>query len=249
MISSLVLVCVVALVFYAILPAASGTAFDWRRKSIFAALETGTWGSCAGINAGKILFAPAIPAVGTPEPPRELTPGVTVFIAFSREGKPEEIPSRRLRRLDVGTPLYRAGGVIPGNRAVCAILEQREGVSFPSLAAKAMTRPAFDPLRYVWAAIGVFIEFALFVAWISRADSPIPAIAALIAIFGKALPWCPPGLILTLWAHNLATRSRSGDKKKDRRMRTAGQLLVALGVLANLVVVFFGIRQSGWLVP
>jgi len=246
MIGPLALIIAVALVCYALLPALSREYFARRWGRALALLEKGAIGTCSGIESDGIHFSAAASAEGKA---RTISTKTAAFILLSDEPT-REIPAARLRRLDVGTRLILTEGTLPFRRRVIGILE-------PGSAAEALKNPAdivascppaatiYDPLRYVWAAIGIFAEFTFFITWLGAFHSPLPAVAAMIAIFGKALPWCPPGLFLTLLAHHLVYKG-GADKKKDRQRKAVGLLLVTTGVLLNLVAVFFGILKSGW---
>jgi len=261
MVISLALILAVAIGCYTVLPALSHAAYRARWKRVLALLGKGTKGSCAGIEAGNILLAPdrrAETSPGDAPPggePREgnlpIPAKKTVFLFISADAPPGEIPRQSLRELAVGAPLFLSEGTLPLGRRVCAFLDPRaealNAAAFAKMVAGYPVPPkVYDPLKYAWAAIGVFVEFLFFVAWLGASFSPLPAVAAMVAIFGKALPWCPPGLFLTLYANYLSGKV-SGDKKKDRRRRAVGHLLVAVGVSVNLVAVFFGIRQTGWI--
>lgn len=241
MISDLALVAAIGVLFYALLPAASLAVLGTLRRRYSEALSGGTELRCTGAGIACILAREA--ESGTE---RRLSPADTTFLLKTREGRLERLPANRLGLLIPGTVLRAAPHPFLRRRTLCAL-----GYPAQESVPPAPDRPpaaSEDPVRYLWAAIGVFLEFALFVSWLGNTESPLPAVAALVGIFGKALPWCPPGLFLTLRAHLLASQRDSGDKKKDRRRRAVGHLLIAVGVLVNLAAVFFGISRTGWFV-
>ncbi len=239
MISDLALVTAIAVVFYAVLPAAGLAVQTEIRRRLSEALSSGTELQCTGAGVSFIL---ARETGGGDE--RRLSPARTSFMRRTEDGRLERLPANRMGLLLPGTALRAAPHPFLPRLTLCAIGYPAKGSS-QAVPDRAMSA-AEDPLRYMWAAVGVFLEFTLFVSWLGNTDSPLPAVAALVGIFGKALPWCPPGLFLTLRAHYLASRPGSGDKKKDRRRRAVGHLLVAGGVLLNLAAVFLGISRTGW---
>lgn len=247
MIGSLVLAVSVALVAYTILPALSGAWFRRRRKRLLALLSAGTAGYCAGVGPEGIRFAPYAPkARGGTDAPVVVVPDKALFLRCAKSGV-TELPGRKLRLLAVNTPLVLAAAARPLRRSLVAVMEN--GTADRDARTMMGSLPADeavpDPLRYAWAAAGIFVEFLFFITWLSAYSVPLPAVTAMVAIFGKALPWCPPGLFLTLFAHRLAAKP-GRDKKKDRRRGAVGLLLVAAGVSLNLFAIFFVIRQTGW---
>lgn len=271
MIGSLILAVAVALVSYTILPALSKAWFRQRRKRLAAYLGAGTAGFCAGAGRDGIRFVPAGAPVAAGSAAAEqvsIPPGKAIIFRITDAGI-TELPGSKLRQISVHTPMILAQQVLPFRRRLAAVAETGNRLLEPDALMERLNAPGdlTDPLRYVWAAAGIFTEFLFFITWLGAYSTPLPALAAMIAIFGKALPWCPPGLFLTLAAHrlsaprrtvrrsqndrgtagNLAAIAQVEGKKKDRQRRAVGLLLIAVGVVLNLAAIFLGIRQSGWI--
>lgn len=240
MIGSITLAAAVALVFYTLLPALSREAFRRRRRTQLELLRNGRKGYCAGVGAEGIRFVPA--GTGS-DNPVYIAPASARFLRVGHRAI-LELPGNKLRRIAVNAPMVLAEPPRRYRKRLAAVLVN--GETNLNALDPALLLGVYDPLRYVWAALGIFIEFLFFITWLGAFSTPLPALAAMIAIFGKALPWCPPGLFLTLLAHRLAAKAGE-NKKKDRQRKTVGLLLVAVGVLLNLAAIFFGIRQTGWI--
>ena len=88
-------------------------------------------------------------------------------------------------------------------------------------------------------AVTIFAEFALLLRFTADPALRPAAIAALLGIIGKALPWCPPGLILTHAA------KKHNAKKKNRYTAGTG-LVYTAGVLLNVAVIYLIIHITAF---
>ncbi len=78
-------------------------------------------------------------------------------------------------------------------------------------------------------AAGAFLEFSLFLAFLDNSEHPQAAFTALAAVFGKALPYLPPGTLLTIAGAALAKKPNAGLK---------AFVLKAAAVLFNVALFF-----------
>lgn len=77
-----------------------------------------------------------------------------------------------------------------------------------------MRQESVDPAKKWCVAAGIFLEVLILIEASRFPEYKTVGIFALIAIFGKALPYCPPGLFLTMTAHFIDTRALNLEAKK-----------------------------------
>jgi hypothetical protein len=244
MISGVALVGLIALVSYIFVPLA-GQRLAWARwKRIIYRIRTekGIPGLCTGFRDGvlRILVKTATEDTGIVIPP-----GNTLFYILRKNTEPEQIYWRTVLLLQSGTTLYYIAKSDRFSRNICVFFDEKSNAALAEqIATLGVPEHISNSLKPFSIAGGAFLEFILFLYYIKQSDMQIASIAALVGIFGKALPYCPPGLFFTLAAQIQATTvSRA---KKNRQNKPAGILLVATGILLNISVIFFVIRNIGF---
>lgn len=271
-ISRIVVICLVAIVSYLVVPRV-GLAierFRWKRLVFRCSARPSRPAVCTGFSGGRILASslkPAQPggaAAGSEE--RSLDPRKTVFLILRDTGACDRISWSSVFLIQTGTTVILIDADRTFRRDICVFHEEKSRKELENrLRTLVVPADIRNPLKPYGVAAGAFLEFLLFLRFISLPDGGATSIAALVAIFGKALPYCPPGLFCTLAALRLrasrypSTAPGSGarsdteqpepaygnrpDAKKNRRRKLAGFLLVSAGVLLNIAVLFFVIRH------
>lgn len=211
MIGKIVLVCVIAIVFYVVIPESDHFVRVYRRKKILDILkgENGVFGSCTGFLDGALTVKPKASSSDTREDIR-IDLQKTVFLMLRTIGDLEEIARKTVSLLQSGVTLsyYRSNNRL--RRSICLFHEEKnERALHARVSGLSAPRRLPAPLKFFSVASGAFFEFCVLLMSLQEEAMVCVSLAALVAIFGKALPYCPSGLFFTLWAHLV------GQKKAD----------------------------------
>lgn len=261
MVSHLLLILSVAVLFYAVLPMASETVYKsmMRKRLEFfrgEGMSSGVYARVSGFSSGKILLE-AVSSGGL----ITVIPLETVFFVCDG-GVPRKIPWRLFLSLPRGLGVFYippAGFTSPvkmrhpedrktpfrvprlvRRRGVCVFYDASRGVAAapPSAVENAplefsLPRKSENPPKPFFVAAGAFVEFVFFLLFLRDGGDSAAAILSLAAVFGRAAPYCPPGLFCTLGAASLL--SRKPDKKPVAfALKTFG---VAVNIALFLLVV------------
>jgi hypothetical protein len=248
------IVAAIALVAYILIPEFARLAVEWSRRRYRKVLRSKASldGTCEAFRDGKLTVKT------DNEKAIELLPRKTRFFSL-HDGIAEFVPWRTIATIDRGIGV---SVILPEKWRWYAVCVFRNGAT--EIAEADVLMPTPGGIKHVSVAIGAFLEFLALLYSLGYAEgSAIAAqlghtidfgpsaasvsILALVAIFGKALPYCPPGLFLTLAAHGL-THDKRGHKKNRRRM-AGGFLLFATGIALNVAVIFFVISRVGFRLP
>lgn len=240
MISRVLYVVAVALFFYVLLPLLGQYIIRTHRAYLIRRLQKGfrdggIAGVCTGIVNGRLRYR-AENRMLTDEPPQEIDPRKTKFIILKTDSALDIISWKSISLLKNGTTLY----LVPG---ICVFHEEKKRAALEERITSLKTPEQVpQPCRPWFTGAGAFCSFVLFLSYLKIDGLSLSVFAAFIAIFARALPWCPPGLFLTLFAHYLV------KTKKNRQRQAVGFLLVAAGILLNISVIFFVVSKTGLIV-
>jgi len=245
MIDRLALIAAIAAIAYFIAPGFARLIASARRARLFRLLRarTGTPCSVTGFAGGKLTIV-------TEKGEATLDPRKTRFIVLSGDGCPESLGWDSIVSIDRG---IQASVIAPEKwrtRTVCVFHANPETMDMDTRRSRVAGYrerrvPVATPVKKYAVAAGAFAEFAVFFESLSEPGFATISVLALVAACGKALPYCPPGLFLTLLAH----APGAAGQKKSRRRAAVDFLLVAIGVALNVAVIFFVIRQVGFTLP
>jgi hypothetical protein len=167
-----------------------------------------------------------------------INPRKTRFIMVQKQGLPERIRWKSLFLVQTGTTVALGPEPRRFGRRICVFHEEKNAAILRErLASIELPVEVFTPVKAYSVAAGAFLEFLIFLESVTKSEPGAVTIAALVAIFGKALPYLPPGLFFTI---------ASVQTKKSRQRRVAGFLLMTAGVILNIAVVFFLVRKIGF---
>jgi len=251
MIGKIVLVCAIAGFCYIIVPAISQLIAIIRRKLILRVIKfsSGLFGSCTECGKGLLTIKPKNPALTQ----IEIAAKKTQFFMLQKTGDLEKIEWKNLFLLQNGVTLAYYANPRRKGRGLCLFHEELNETELAARISR-LDPPAKlpDPVKNFSIAIGAFLEFCVFLDSLQYDGMTSVSISALVAIFGKALPYCPPGLFFTMAAHlsgNRHVESDGAGLKKSRQRRVVGFLLITAGILLNIAVIFFVIRKVGFSLP
>jgi len=251
MIGRIVLVCAIAGFCYIIVPAISQLIAIIRRKRILRVLKgsTGQFGSCTECSKGLLTIKPKNPDI----PQKEIIAKKTLFFMIQKTGDIEKIAWKNLFLLQSGVTLAYYAHPRRQGRSLCLFHEELNETELTARISR-LDPPSKlpDPVKNFSIAIGAFLEFCVFLDSLQYDGMTSVSISALVAIFGKALPYCPPGLFFTMAAHFSGSRHIWSDgsvQKKSRQPGVVGFLLITAGILLNIAVIFFVIRKVGFSLP
>lgn len=244
------IIILIATLFYIIIPSMGQLFFVSRRKKLLSTLRSakGIFAVCSSWHNETLTIDP----VGMNELPFNIAPARTRFFILEKEGSLEKSAWNTVSLIKKGVTLLYFPGRTRHSRGICVFHEETTEKSlrerFGQLAETTRNGTTAElRLKYFSVAIGAFLEFFLFVESLGSSlpdiNAQLVSIAAIVAIFGKALPYCPPGLFLTLIAHFIA--KKGSTPKKNRQLRATGFALVIGGVALNIFVVFFVIARFG----
>ena len=206
------------------MPALSQGLQQAGRKRLIVKLKnkTGIAATCAESRNGALLIKPAnretgLTGTSASGEPFAITPERNRLFVLEKEGTIEEISWKSVFLIRNGVPVVYWPGKTGLARGLCVFHEEDTQDDFDSRLAQLADRktkmdPIPDPVKYFSVAVGVFLEFCLFLESIRHPEMRQASVAALVAVFGKALPYCPPGLFFTLAAQ--LVDHRGGQKKK-----------------------------------
>lgn len=256
MLERILIVIAVGVVFYVLIPALSQGLQQIGRKRLIVKLKNnpGIAATCSESRNGALLITPADSATGltgtnAPGESFAITPERNRLFMMEKDGTIEEISWKSVFLIRNGVPVVYWPGKTGLARGLCVFHEEETREDFNArlaLLADRKTRmdPISDPIKYFSVAVGAFLEFCLFLESIGNPEMRQASVAALVAVFGKALPYCPPGLFFTLAAQLVDHR---GGQKKSRRRSAVGFILVTGGVILNICAVFFAILKVGFI--
>jgi hypothetical protein len=246
-----VLVCAIAGICYIIAPAISQLVAIIRRKLIIRVLKgpSGQFGSCVECGKDLLTIKPKNPAIDQ----YVIAAKKTRFFMLQKTGDLEAIKWKNLFLIQSGVTLAYYASPRRKGRGVCLFHEELNETELAARISRIDPPTRLpDPIKNFSIAIGAFLEFCIFLDSLQYDGMTSVSISALVAIFGKALPYCPPGLFFTMAAHlggNRKGESDGGGQKKSRQRRVVGFLLITAGILLNIAVIFFVIRKVGFGVP
>lgn len=239
----IIAIATIAAACYVLIPAVAGWISRFRIRRLVARLASGAGdlGAIAGVglNALSVAF-PANGARGGASV--EVDPRETRFYSFDPESGPVPLSWNSVRLLRLDTPVAYLAAPNGLKRCVC-VLHPRE-ISIAEVSKRIAKTRGWRPdegsgaVKGFSVALGVFLEFLALLEAASNPGNELAEIAAIVGIFGKALPYLPPGLILTIAA-----------AKKKRQRNAADFFLVAVGTALNIAVLFFVILRVGFARP
>ena len=251
MIGRIVLVCAIAGFCYIIVPAISQLIAIIRRKRVHRILKgsSGQFGSCTECTKGILTIKPKNPVV----PQFEIAAKKTRFFMLQKTGDLEAIAWKNLFLLQSGVTLAYYAHPRRQGRGLCLFHEELNETELAARISRIDPPSRLpDPVKNFSIAVGAFLEFCIFLESLNYDGMTSVSISALVAIFGKALPYCPPGLFFTMAAHLSGSRNVGSERagsKKSRQRRVVGFLLITAGILLNIAVIFFVIRKVGFSLP
>jgi hypothetical protein len=231
----------IAFIAYVLIPGLAGTIVRFRLRRLTARLASGA-GSAAALE-GVDLHAVTLSLGGEGER-LSLDSRETRFLAFDREAGPVRLSWKSVRLVQAGTALAYIPGPNRFKRPVCVFHEEgdleRVREASKGLIASRSWKPeaGSGPVTAFSVAAGVFLEFLALIEASGKSGMELAAIAALVGVFGKALPYLPPGILLTI-----------AGAKKNRRRGAVGFLMIALGTALNTAILFFAILKVGFGLP
>lgn len=237
------IIVLVATLFYVIIPLGFRFVIVTGKKKFLVYLKAskGVYAVCSSWHNETLTIDP----VGTGKPgtlPFTIPPARTRFYVLESEGTLERAAWSTISLIKRGVTLMYYPGRFRHSRGICVFHEEtsekRLRERFGDLADIARNGGTDEArAKYFSVAIGAFIEFLLFLHSLSDESARIVSVAALIAIFGKALPYCPPGLFLTL--ASLYVSGKGIRQKKNRRLTAAGFTFAFAGIALNVGIVLF----------
>lgn len=243
MIPRIALICFVAILFYVLLPALS----RWIEKHIYQKTlkrftsEKTISGTLWTLKENRLC----IKTKDEIEQEVPVIPKKTRFFVMNDAKDFSQIPWSTVFLVQTGTPVYWAEAQNRWQKNQCLFYSPTISDSIKTHLENAQAEYQIKDSAKKWfVAAGAFIEFILLLESMHTNNFNSASIAAVIAIFGKALPYCPPGLFLTLGAHYIGKKSE--ETKKNRQHKVIGFLLAALGVAINIVILFILIRDIGF---
>lgn len=243
MIPRIVIICFVAIIFYVIFPALS----RWIEKNIHLKTlkrfkrETTVTGKLWTLKENRL----SIKTDNEIEKEVPVIPKKTRFFMMNETKDFSQIPWSTVFLVQTGTPVYWSEAKNRWEKNQCLFYSPSISKSIDTDLENAQAISGVKDSAKKWfVATGAFIEFLLLLESIQTNNFNGASIAAIIAIFGKALPYCPPGLFFTLGAYYISKKGE--DTKKNRQRKVAGFLLASLGVAINIVVLFIIIRDIGF---
>lgn len=248
MISRIAAVLAIAVVFYFLLPALSALLQErltarWFCRLRQAALSSGVSAVVAGVSGRNLLVKSSASGGFMPV----FFASTALFEADS--GGIRQIPWRHLLSVPKGisafyippeplvSPARRKGTAMESR--ILSIFVRRKGAcilfdsascSFPAWLEDARPARGENRLKPWFIALGAFAEFSLFLTFSAERELFLAAIAALAAVFGKGVPYVPPGLFLTLAGSALAAKKPAA--------RLAAFAIKASGIALNATLFF-----------
>lgn len=242
----ILIVATIALVSYVIIPALAGAIARARIKRLVRRLAAGTGeeGTFEDAKLNSVTITRDNGAIEAIQRESRLDSRETRFFTFDAEKGPSKIRWK-------GVTLCRRGAAIlyiPGKnalkRAICVFHAERDRQSLAQAAAALLKNRDWHPeagpgaIKPYSVAVGMFLEFLMLIEALGHDGMALVAIAALIGVCGKALPYLPPGVLFAVIG-----------AKKNRRHNAVGFLLMALGTALNIGLLFLVIVRLGFVLP
>lgn len=131
-------------------------------------------------------------------------------------------------------------------RFTCVILDSPKFAETSTIFAKIRTDKVFPQTAKYWSiALGVFFEFLILTQLLKTQSLNLLVFSVIIAIFGKALPYLPPGLICTLLSQKLFKSNETTSIKTEHTNNLARILLYIAGILLNIALLLSIFRYLG----
>ena len=235
----ILIIVAIAITAYILVPGFAGiiARFRVKRLAVRLAAGTGDEATIEGVERNTITLA-------FPDGRERLSldPRETRFFIFDREPGPEKLSWKTVRLIQSGTRITYLAGKNGLKRGVCVFHSGNGAIAADAreLLAKGSWIPETGPLpiKAFSVATGIFLEFLMLIEALGQDGAAIVAIAALVGIFGKALPYLPPAFF-----------SRSPEQKKNRQRGATGFIFIALGTALNISVLFLFILNVGIVLP
>ena len=247
MISRIAAILAIAVVFYFALPALSAflqelLAARWFSKLKQEALSSGVSAVLSGVSGRSLLIKSEASGGFMPVS----FAGTRLFEADSSGLRkitwrhllsvPKGIPVFYIPPEPFVSPIKRNGAAIESRllpvlvrrKGACILFESAGSASLDLAAPPSARRD--NRLKPWFIALGAFAEFALFLIFAPEREFFFAAITALAAVFGKGVPYLPPGLFFTIAGNVLAA------KKSNARL--AAFAIKAAGIALNVVIFF-----------
>lgn len=224
MISRIAAVLALAVVFYFLLPEVSAflqrrLAVRWFSKLKQEALSSGVNAVVSGVSGKNLLIRSSASGGFMP-----VSSAGTVFFTADKDGI-RKIPRRHLLSVPKGlsafyippeplvNPVRRKDSAIEKRllpffvrkKGACILFDGAEH-SFPADLAAALPANEKNRIKPYFIALGAFAEFSLFLIFLRERELFPAALTALAAVFGKGVPYIPPGLFLTMTGTTLAAK-------------------------------------------
>jgi len=237
----LLAIAAIAFIAYVLIPGLAGAIVRFRLRRLTARLAAGA-GSGAALE-GVDLHAVTLSLGGAGER-LSLDSRETRFLTLDRAVGPIRLSWKSVRLVQAGTALAYIPGPNRFKRPVCVFHEEGDIERVREAAKGLLADRSWKPdaggsaITAFSVATGVILEFLALIEASGTSGMELAAIAALVGVFGKALPYLPPGILLTI----------AGAKKNQQR-GAAGFLMIALGTALNIAILFFAILKVGFGLP
>jgi hypothetical protein len=246
MISWIFILSAIAVVFYVLIPVLYARVHQKRTETILDRLRSSSCFSAtvAGVFEDTLSVQPDRTLSDSPdEELMALNVKKTRFFALHLDDRIEQLRWGDLIACKTGGTLMI---YLPGTEkapAYCVFHEERNRKAYEARLNRA--KPAAgNTVKPFSIAAGVLFEFIIFLHALHSAEMTPVALLALIAMFGKALPYCPPGLLFTWFGHRMTAETGTKDKK-SRQRGTVGILIYTAGILLNIAALILIISSSG----
>ncbi len=246
MVSWILILSTIAIVFYVLVPVFYMKLAQKRTDVILDRLRTSSCFSATvtGVSKSTISIQPDRTEKDTDEEEIiTLHTTKTTFFALNLDDHLERLRWSDLLACKTGGTVMIYLPDTGNNRTLCVFHEERNPKAYEARIARAIPVTA-NPVKPFSIAAGVLLEFIIFLNALHSPDMTLVALLALIAIFGKALPYCPPGLLLTWLGHRIGRNTGKKDKK-SRQRGTVGILIYTAGILLNIATLLFVISSTG----
>ncbi|HHU36401.1 MAG TPA: hypothetical protein GXZ47_04140 [Treponema sp.] len=239
MISRIILVASIAVVFYVVLPILFSRLLQKRANAIVHRIVTLSHfsGTVHGTLNESLL-------IQTEKEIISLEPKKTQYYTVSLEERLLPLRWQDVVGIKMGGTVMIYLPDAKHKKTLCVFHEERNPAAYTARIQKA--DPSVKNIaKHYCTATGAMLEFLVFLNTLNYPQMTAVSILALFGIFGKALPYCPPGLLFTFLGRHLSTRSAS-NKKRSRQLSTVGIVIYTAGILVNIAVLFFIISSVGF---
>lgn len=243
----IILVGSIAIIFYVVLPILFFRFFQKRRNRVVNRIVSLPCfsGTVHGIAHEFLqIETEKTPTVTLEEGILSLDPKKTQYFTVSLRGRLLPLGWRDLIGVKTGGTVMLYLPDPENKKTLCVFHEERNRAAYIA-GIKKMDSTIKNISKPYCIATGVMLEFLLFLTAIHNPEMTAIAILALFGIFGKALPYCPPGILLTFLSHHISSRA-TREKKRSRQLGTVGIAVYAAGILLNIAVLFFIISSVGF---